>query len=98
MPMVRLEFRMDGTLEEAWELAEGLEQAAMKKDFRAISAWAEEDDGGRRSVLGTEQSPVVSSAVAERPQTGDGPTQIGDPSADPEGGGPVTLRRYGQLD
>lgn len=59
---VRLTFVMDVEDEdEAWEVAEGLEAAAIKRDFREVNAWVEPNDA-RAEVLGTEDAPVASAA------------------------------------
>lgn len=59
----------------AWDIADGLEQAAIKKNYREVNGYVE--PAGRDGVLGTEENPVSSSAETierqTRPSAGVGP-------------------------
>ena len=57
---VVLEFMIDGTEGEAWEISEALERAAIKKNYLQVSSWVESSDRG--GLLGTEEQPITSSA------------------------------------
>lgn len=67
---VTLTFVVDTTEDEAWDIADGLESAARKKDFMEINAYVTVEDRG--GVLGTEDAPIKSSAemVTRRTQVG----------------------------
>ncbi len=67
-----------GDEDEAWDIADGLEQAALRKNYREVNGYVTAE--GRGSVLGTEEKPVASSAeTLERRQSGDAVvTMLGD--------------------
>lgn len=54
----------------AWDIADGLEQAAIKKNYREVNGYVE--PAGRDGVLGTEENPVSSSAETIERQTSAG--------------------------
>lgn len=84
---VSLTFIVDGVEEgDAWDIAEGLQRAAMNKNYRASSGWVE--PVGREGLLGSEANPVQSNAetVVRRTDGGGAMQFVG------EGGGdPITL-------
>ena len=83
MAVVHLRFTTDGSDDEAWEIAEALESAAVARDYRAVSSWVESAEGAA----------PVSSAVTEVRHTGGQVTGVGDVDGDP-----VMVRRFGSLD
>lgn len=94
MPKVVLEFTMQGSDEEAWAVAEGLERAAVQKGFFAVSGYVvQERDRGL--VEDGKQVPMIN-AVTVEPQRGgqatavspDGRSTMEDPSVRP--------RHYGE--
>lgn len=80
MAKVRLEFEADVSEDEAWDIADSLEKAAIKRGYREVNGYVV-TDGGRGSVLGTEENPVQSDAETLEHRTGGGPTQFGGPDA-----------------
>lgn len=79
---INLRFAADVESEaEAWDIAEGLERAAMKRDYVGISAWVDPLEGQRSSVLVPEgQAPVPSAAERIERVSGLTPTAAGDVS------------------
>lgn len=89
MPIIHLRFEARVPEDEAWDIAEKLEKAAIARDYRSVSGWVEVD---RTTVLGDEKNPPQSSAVHEERHGAEAAvTGIGDVE-----GGPVQLRRYGE--
>lgn len=86
MQRVTLTFVVDVDEGKAWDIAEGLEKAAMARNYREVNSWVEA--GSRGQLLGTEESPVASSAeTIERKTTATGPMGFGGP----DGGEMITL-------
>lgn len=77
---VHLKFQVDVESEgEAWEIADRLESAAMKKDYVGISAWVESEAGSRAGVLVPEgQEAPASEAMRTERAPGAEPTAVGD--------------------
>ena len=58
---VHLRFYVDvDDVDEAWDIAESLEKAAVKKGYFGASGWITTED--RAALLGSEESPPASSA------------------------------------
>ncbi len=75
---VVLTFEITGTEEEAWEIAEGLEEASRKRGYLAANSWVESDPASRSDVLGPEGSDKSSSAMTlERRPDGSIPMSVG---------------------
>lgn len=75
---INLSFLADVESEaEAWEIAEHLEKAAIKRDYTAISTWVTVGTG-REGALGPESDPVTSSAERMERHSGLTPTAVGD--------------------
>lgn len=73
---VVLTFIVDGDEDAAWDIADQLEQSAIKRNFREVNGYVEQT--GRAGVLGPEGAPVTSSAeTIERKTSGGGPAQLG---------------------
>jgi hypothetical protein len=91
-----LEFQVDvEDPAQAWEIADGLEQAAMSRGYVAASSHVEDPLGGDRHLaVGGAEVPLVS-ALSETPHYGSERTAImdhGSPSSTDPSVGP---RRYG---
>jgi hypothetical protein len=57
---VTLTFVVDVSEDEAWDIADSLEKAAIKRNFREVNGYVTAD--GRSGLLGSEGNPVSSSA------------------------------------
>ncbi len=80
---VVLTFIVDSGEDEAWDIADKLEQSAIKRNYREVNGYVEV--AGRGGVLGTEANPVSSSAETIERQTNT-PRQMG-----PTGSEMITL-------
>jgi hypothetical protein len=75
---IHLRFTADvESKEEAWLIVDGLEAAAVRKDFIGVSAWVEESSS-RDALLRPEGSePLVSAAEVQERVSGLQPTAVG---------------------
>lgn len=76
---VVLTFEIEGTEEEAWGIAEALEDAARNRGYLAANSWVEGAAKDRGSVFGMEGGPEVktSAMTMERRPAGSQPMSIG---------------------
>jgi len=69
---VTLTFVYDGDEDAAWDIAEKLEQAAIKRNYREVNAYANQLDARGQVLTGTEQNPgAATSAVTEMRHSGE---------------------------
>lgn len=75
---ITLSFKADVKDEDqAWGIADALEQAALRKSYRAIQSFVEPEDA-RSGLLGNEEAPPMSSAeTIELRDPGSTPMSIG---------------------
>ena len=84
---VTLTFVMDGSEEEAWDVADGLEQAAIRKNYREVNGYAQASDARGNVLTGTEAQPgPETSAMTIERNEGNEPMRFGGPD-----GGMITL-------
>jgi len=77
---VVLTFQVTGTEEEAWAIAEALEQKARDRGYMAANSWVELEPTDRADVLGPEDAakpPLTSAALLTRREEGAEAASIG---------------------
>ncbi len=76
---VVLTFEITGTEDDAWAIAEALEEASRKRGYLASSSWVEMDEADRANVLGAEGGAEVKTSAEsrERRPAGSQPMGIG---------------------